>query len=111
MAGSFTWSANVRVGSLKPYPNALVITVVHDLERFDGARGATTTPVWNTIVCFKAPLRERLETGLAPGDLVNFHGYVRTTSFTDDSDARRRAVDLVITRFDLLHKHIDGPTG
>lgn len=109
MPGSFTWAANVRLGSLKPYQAALVITVVHDFERYDRETGATTTPVWNTIVCFKPALRRRLETSLAPGDLVHFQGYVRTTSFTDDSDAKRRAVDLVITQFDVLHKHIDGP--
>ena len=74
MAGSFTWTANVRVGTLKPYQGALVITVVHELERFNTERGATTTPVWNTVVCFKKSLRKQLEHTLAPGDLVHLQG-------------------------------------
>jgi DNA replicative helicase MCM subunit Mcm2 (Cdc46/Mcm family) len=55
-------------------------------------------------------LRTDIVEHLTPGDLVHFQGYVRTSTFTDDADAKRRAVDLVIQRFDLLHKHIDGPT-
>ncbi|WP_029062859.1 single-stranded DNA-binding protein [Labrenzia sp. DG1229] len=107
MAGSFTWSANVRVGTLKPYAKALVITVVHDIERFDSEKGASTSAIWNTIVCFRKTLREEIEGTLAPGDLVHFQGNVRTTTFTDDADATRRAVDLVATGYDILHKHID----
>ncbi|GFE67031.1 single-stranded DNA-binding protein [Litoreibacter roseus] len=109
MAGSFTWVANVRVGTIKPYPNALVMTVVHERDHFTAGEGSTSTSHWNTIVCYRAPLRDRLQSALAPGDLVSFQGYVRTTSFTDDSNAKRRTVDLVVTAFDLLHKHIDGP--
>lgn len=109
MSGSFTWSAIVQVGTLKSYPNALVITVVHELERFDTEKGASVTPLWNTIVCFRKDLRDRLESDLSPGDLVHFEGYVRTTSFTDDMEAKRRAVDLVITRYDCLQKHIESP--
>lgn len=107
MAGSFTWTANVRVGTLKPYPNALVITVVHELERFDSAAGATSKPVWNSVVCFRKDLRDRLQASLSPGDLVHFQGYVRTSTFTDDAEAKRRTVDLVITQYDVLRKHID----
>lgn len=109
MPGSFTWNANVRIGSLKPYEQALVITVVHELERFTDDRGSTTTPCWNTVVCFKQTLRAQLESSLAPGDLVHFQGFVRTSSYTDDKEAKRRTVDLVITQFDILHKHIEGP--
>ncbi len=111
MSGSFTWAANVRIGTIKPYSAALVITVVHEWERYGAGQGAESIPVWNTIVCFKTALRDRLQASLAPGDLVSFQGYVRTTSFTDDSDAKRRAVDLVVTAFDLLQKHVDGPRG
>jgi len=107
MAGSFTWTANVRVGVLKPYPKALVITVVHELERFDSDSGSSSTPVWNSIVCFRKVLRDRLEAGLSPGDLVHFQGYVRTSTFTDDAEAKRRTVDLVVTQFDVLRKRID----
>lgn len=109
MAGSFTWVANVRVGTIKPYPNALVMTVVHEMDYFTADQGSKSTPYWNTIICFKTPLRDRLQSTLAPGDLVAFQGYVRTTSFTDDGNAKRRTVDLVVTAFDVLHKHIDGP--
>lgn len=109
MSGSFTWSAIVQVGTLKPYSKALVITVVHELERFDTEKGASVTPVWNTIICFRKDLRHRLESDLTPGDLVHFEGYVRTGSFTDETEAKRRSVDLVITRYDCLQKHIDSP--
>lgn len=109
MSGSFTWSAIVQVGTLKPYPNALVITVVHELERFDTEKGASVTPVWNTVVCFRKELRDQMASDLSPGDLVHFEGYVRTSSFTDETEAKRRAVDLVITRYDCLRRHIDTP--
>jgi len=99
----------VQVGSLKPYPNALVITVVHEHERFTPENGATVTPVWNTIVCFRKDLRERIEADLSPGDLVHFEGYVRTSSYTDNTEAKRRTVDLVISRYDCLRRHIDAP--
>jgi single-stranded DNA-binding protein len=111
MAGSFTWTANVRVGTVKPYERALVLTVVHELDRFTAGHGATSTPIWNTVVCFKPALRKQLASCLAPGDLVHLQGYVRTSAFTDDSDDKRRAVDLVVTQFDVLLKHIDGPFG
>ena len=107
MAGSFTWTANVRVGSLNPYPNALVITVVHEYDRFDSDAGPTNTPVWNTVVCFRQDLRKRLERDLTPGDLVHLQGYVRTSTFTDDTETKRRTVDLVVTQYDVLQKHID----
>lgn len=107
MAGSFSWSANVRIGTLKPYAKALVMTVAHDLDRFNSESGSTVTTYWNTIVCYRKSLRAELEHSLAPGDLVHFQGYVRTTTFTDDVDAKRRAVDLVVTSYDVLHKHID----
>lgn len=107
MAGSFAWTANVRVGTLKPYPTALVITVVHEYDRFDSDAGPIRTPVWNTVVCFKQDLRKRLDRDLGPGDLVHFQGYVRTSTFTDDTEAKRRAVDLVVTQYDILQKHID----
>lgn len=110
MSGSFTWDAIVRIGTIKPYDQALVLTVYHELEGRTHETRAPSKPAWNTIVCFKARLREELVSHLSPGDLVHFQGYVRTTTFTDDADAKRRAVDLVIGRFDLLHKHIDGPT-
>lgn len=110
LSGSFTWDAIVQVGTIKPYEKALVLTVYHELESNFGDTRAASKPAWNTIVCFKDKLRSEIIDHLAPGDLVHFHGYVRTTSFTDDADAKRRAVDLVIQRFDLLHKHIDGPT-
>lgn len=109
MSGSFTWDAIARVGTIIPYEKALVLTVYHELEGFAPHRRSQAKPIWNTIVCFKHKLRTELTEHLAPGDLVHFHGYVRTTTFTDDADAKRRAVDLVIQRFDLLHKHIDGP--
>lgn len=110
MSGSSSWNAIVTVGTIKPYEKALVLTVYHELEAFSGDRRTPPRPVWNTIVCFKDALRDHIIDHLTPGDLVHFQGYVRTTSFTDDADAKRRAVDLVIHRFDLLHKHIDGPT-
>lgn len=106
MSGSFTWDAIVRVGTLKPYERALVITVYHEL---DANAVEAARPVWNTIVCFKDTLRSRITEHLVPGDLVHFQGYVRTTTFTDEADAKRRAVDLVVQRFDILHKHVDGP--
>jgi single-stranded DNA-binding protein len=109
MTGSFTWNAIVRVGTLKPNDQALVITVVHEVERYQVGQGASSTPAWNTVVCFKHTLRSQLEAALAPGDLVHLQGYVRTGSFTDDKDDKRRTVDLVVTQFDLLNKHIDGP--
>lgn len=109
MSGSFTWDAIVRIGTIKPYEKALVLTVFHELDRAWADTRASSKPAWNTIVCFKTPLRGQIVDHLAAGDLVHFHGFVRTTSFTDDADAKRRAVDLVIQRFDLLHKHIDGP--
>jgi len=109
MSGSFTWDAIVRIGTIKPYEKALVLTVYHELDGYAPDARSPARPIWNTIVCFKDRLRTELTEHLAPGDLVHFHGYVRTTSFTDDADAKRRAVDLVIQRFDLLHKHIDGP--
>ncbi|MGH1416266.1 MAG: hypothetical protein ACRBB0_22450 [Pelagimonas sp.] len=110
MSGSFTWDAIVRIGTIKPYDKALVLTVYHELDGYGTDARSPARPVWNTIICFKDRLRAELSDQLAPGDLVHFEGYVRTTTFTDDADAKRRAVDLVITRFDLLHKHIDGPT-
>ncbi|MDF1670215.1 MAG: single-stranded DNA-binding protein [Roseovarius sp.] len=109
MSGSFTWDAIVYVGTIKPYEKALVLTVYHELDPLSAERRTAPKPAWNTIVCFKDSLRGQIVDHLAPGDLVHFHGFVRTTSFTDDADAKRRAVDLVIQRFDLLHKHIDGP--
>lgn len=109
MSGSFTWDAIVRIGSIKPYEKALVLTVFHELTAWGDGPRAPAHPVWNTIVCFKDALRAQLTRDLGEGDLVHFHGYVRTTTFTDDADAKRRAVDLVIQRYDLLHKHIDGP--
>lgn len=109
MSGSFTWDAIVRIGTIKAYERALVLTVFHELEPFGEAR-SQPQPVWNTIVCFKDGLRAQISEHLGAGDLVHFHGYVRTGTFTDDADAKRRAVDLVIQRFDLLHEHIDGPT-
>lgn len=109
MSGSFNWDAIVRIGTIKPYEKALVLTVYHELDSYAADTRSQARPIWNTIVCFKDRLRAELTEHLAPGDLVHFHGYVRTTSFTDDADAKRRAVDLVIQRFDLLHKHIDGP--
>lgn len=110
MSGSFTWDAIVRIGTIKSYEKALVLTVYHELDGYGTDTRSPARPVWNTIICFKDRLRAELTDQLAPGDLVHFKGYVRTTTFTDDADAKRRAVDLVITRFDLLHKHIDGPT-
>lgn len=110
MSGSFTWDAIVRVGTIKPYEKALVLTVYHTLDAHPVSPRSPDHPAWNTIVCFKAPLREQIVDHLSPGDLCHFHGFVRTGTFTDDADMRRRAVDLVIQRFDLLHKHIDGPT-
>lgn len=110
MSGSFTWDAVVRIGTIKPYEKALVLTVYHTLgTRPAGTRGLER-PAWNTIVCFKQPLRDQIVDHLSPGDLCHFHGYVRTGTFTDDADAKRRAVDLIILRFDLLHTHIEGPT-
>ncbi|WP_299210620.1 single-stranded DNA-binding protein [uncultured Tateyamaria sp.] len=110
MSGSFTWDAIVRIGTIKPYEKALVLTVYHELDGYRADTRSPARPAWNTIICFKDRLRAELIDQLTPGDLVHFEGYVRTTTFTDDADAKRRAVDLVITRFDLLHKHIDGPT-
>jgi hypothetical protein len=110
MSGSFTWDAIVQVGTIKPYEKALVLTVYHELESHFGDYRAASKPAWNTIVCFRERMRSEIIDHLAPGDLVHFHGYVRTGTFTDDVDDKRRTVDLVIQRFDLLHKHIDGPT-
>lgn len=110
MSGSFTWDAIVQVGTIKPYEKALVLTVYHELESHSGDNRAASKPAWNTIVCFRERMRSEIIDHLAPGDLVHFHGYVRTGTFTDDVDDKRRTVDLVIQRFDLLHKHIDGPT-
>ncbi|WP_113913480.1 single-stranded DNA-binding protein [Roseovarius dicentrarchi] len=110
MSGSFTWDAVVRIGSIKPYEKALVLTVYHTLDAHPVSPRSPERSAWNTIVCFKAPLRDQIVEHLSPGDLCHFHGYVRTGTFTDNADAKRRAVDLVIQRFDLLHKHIDGPT-
>lgn len=110
MSGSFTWDAVVYIGSIKAYEKALVLTVYHTLEGQTAASRTPERPAWNTIVCFKQPLRDQIVDHLSPGDLCHFHGYVRTGTFTDDADAKRRAVDLVILRFDLLHKHIEGPT-
>lgn len=107
MAGSFTWSAMVRVGSLKPYPNALVITVVHEFVRLDADAGSTSTPVWNSVVCFRQDMRKRLAHNLSPGDLVHLQGHVKTSTFKDETEAKRRAVDLVVTQYDVLQKHID----
>jgi len=109
MSGSFSWDAIVRIGTLKPYEKALVITVYHELDSTRGGARAESKPDWNTIVCFNTRLRAHMQDDLAPGDLVHFQGYVRTTTFTDDADAKRRAVDLVVLRYDLLHKHIEGP--
>ena len=109
MSGSFTWNAIVRIGALKPYEKALVITVYHECDQWHDGPRAPAHAHWNTIVCFNAALRDRLQTALTAGDLVHFQGYVRTTTFTDEAEATRRAVDLVITRFDLLQKHIEGP--
>tara|TARA_R110002020_G_scaffold333755_1_gene549180 strand:- start:536 stop:886 length:351 start_codon:yes stop_codon:yes gene_type:complete len=110
MSGSFTWDAIVRIGTIKPYEKALVLTVFHTLASQKSLPRSPERPAWNTIVCFKDSLRTDIVEHLTPGDLVHFQGYVRTSTFTDDADAKRRAVDLVIQRFDLLHKHIDGPT-
>lgn len=109
MSGSFSWDAIVHVGTIKPYEKALVLTVYHELEPLSAEKRAVPKPAWNTIVCFKQTLRAQLIDNLSPGDLVHFHGFVRTTTFKDDADSKRRTVDLVIQRFDLLHKHIDGP--
>jgi len=109
MPGSFTWDAIVRIGTIKPYPRALVITVYHDAEHLNGTERRSPRPEWNTIVCFKPGLKDRILRHLAPGDLVHFEGFVRTGTFTDDADTTRRTVDLVIKTFDLLNKHIDGP--
>ena len=108
MSGSFTWDAIVRIGTIKPYERAIVLTVYHELDHVGEAR-AHPRPVWNTIVCFKDGLRAQITDHLSTGDLVHFQGYVRTGTFVDDADDKRRSVDLVILRFDLLHKHIDGP--
>tara|TARA_R110000787_G_scaffold189948_4_gene301505 strand:+ start:97 stop:435 length:339 start_codon:yes stop_codon:yes gene_type:complete len=110
MSGSFTWDAIVRIGTIKPYEKALVLTVLHTFEGQPSKPRGPERPAWNTIVCFKAPPRDQIVEHLLPGDLCHFHGFVRTGTFTDDADAKRRAMDLVIQRFDLLHKHIDGPT-
>ena len=109
MSGSFTWDAIVRIGTIKPYEKALVITVVHEHATFSRESGSRSRAFWNTVICFNETLRRQLVHDLSPGDLVHFQGFVRTTTFTDEVDAKRRAVDLVITRFDLLHKHIEGP--
>jgi len=110
MSGSFTWDVIVQVGTIKSYEKALMLTVYHELESHFGDSRTGAKPAWNTIVCFKERMRSDIIDHLAPGDLVHFHGYVRTGTFTDDVDDKRRTVDLVIQRFDLLHKHIDGPT-
>jgi len=109
MSGSFTWDAIVYIGSVKAYEKALVLTVYHTLEGQTAASRTPERPAWNTIVCFRQPLRDQIVDHLSQGDLCHFHGYVRTGTFTDDADAKRRAVDLVVLSFDLLHKHIEGP--
>ncbi len=93
----------MRIGTIKSYEKALVITVYHELDGYRTDTRSAARTDWNSIICFKDRLRAEVTDQLAPGDLVHFEGYVRTTTFTDDADAKRRAVDLVITRFDLLH--------
>ena len=77
MSGSFTWNAIVRIGALKPYEKALVITVYHERDQWHDGPRAPAHAHWNTIVCFNAALRDRLQTALTAGDLVHFQGYVR----------------------------------
>ena len=109
MSGSFTWSAIVRIGSINAYKKATTITVVHEYATRDDRGSWKTVPVWNTVVCFKPPLRKLLESKLAEGDLVHLTGTVRTKTLEDQHEETWRMVDLVVSSFDLLQKHLRGP--
>lgn len=109
MSGSFTWSAIVRVGSVKSFDKATVITVVHEYSKKDDRGSHKTIPVWNSVVCFNDQLCDLLESKLGAGDLVHMTGWVRTNTFQGEHDEKRRTVDLVVSGFDLLDKHIGSP--
>ena len=109
MSGSFTWNAIVRIGRINAYEKATVINVMHEYATKDDRGSYKKVPAWNSVVCFKPQLRELLETKLREGDLVHLTGTVRTNTFQDEHDERRRTVDLVVSTFDILQKHIGGP--
>lgn len=110
MSGSFTWNAIVRVGSISRYEKATVITVLHEYKKKDAAGSLKTHPCWNSVISFNDRMRTLLEDKLSEGDLVHFTGTVRTNTFQTETDEKRRTVDLVISSFDLLQRHIEGPT-
>jgi single-stranded DNA-binding protein len=109
MSGSFTWDAIVRIGTIKPYEKALVLTVFHTLDSRKSLPRSPERPAWNTIVCFKDNLRTDIVEHLSPGDLVHFQGYVRTSTFTDDADAKRPAVRSLAQTHQRSHRLLNGP--
>lgn len=109
MSGSFTWNAIVRIGSIKAYEKATVMSVVHEYATKDDRGSYKQVPVWNNVICFKEPLRKLLVSKLAEGDLIHLTGTVRTKTLEDEHKETWRTVDLVVSSFDLLQKHIRGP--
>lgn len=88
---------------------ATVITVVHEYAAKDDRGSHRNVPAWNSVICFKAYLRELLETELGEGEPVHLTGTVRTNTFQGEYDEKWRAVVLLVSTFDVLQKNISSP--
>lgn len=83
--------------------------MVHEYAAKDDRGSYKKVPAWNSVICFKAHLRELLETKLGEGDPVRLTGTVRTNTFQGEHDEKWRAVVLLVSTFGVLQEYISGP--
>lgn len=93
-----------RVGKIKPFENAMRVSVAANYRRQDDQGNWSDDPHWNEVVIFRKNTRNYVDEHVQSGDLVFVRGRLRQESFTDSNGEQRYTTNLIANDFGLLAK-------